>query len=249
MRYESIYECLNKVHDIPLIIPTFNNVTYTRNIVDFFYKKNFSNIIILDNASSFEPMIDYLNVLCKDLDVVFQKNNYGPRQINDESIYKLLPEYFIVTDPDLGFNSKFPVEFINILVEISNAYSVFKVGSALNLDIQHPNILDNEYIIHNATQTIRSIEQSYYVNKVGENNKFSIWKAPIDTTFALYNKKYMTKNFFDGLRLDGIFLADHYGWFNPPPIPEKELLFYTSNIFEDISSTEVLKKYGRIYSS
>lgn len=249
MKYTNVYDCFKNIHDTPLIIPTFNNITYTKNIVDFFYKKNFNNIIILDNASTFEPMVEYLNKISNEVDVVFQNINYGPRQLHNENLYSILPQHFIVTDPDLGFNSKFPADFIDILIDLSNSYSVFKVGSALNLDIKSPNILDNEYIIHNKKQTIRNIEESYYKDKLNQTDNFNIWRAPIDTTFALYNKNYIKENFFDAIRLDGIFLVDHYGWFNPPPIPKKELHFYTENIVEDISSTEVLKKYGKIYSS
>lgn len=247
MKYSHVDECLSKVNGVPLIIPTFNNMTYTKNIVDFFCQKNHENIIIIDNASTFEPMIDYLNNISNDIDVVFQNKNYGPRQIHSNNLYYLLPQYFIITDPDLAFNNDFPDNFIDMLIELHGLYQTFKIGSALNLNILDSNILDVPYVIHKKTQTIRNIEESYYTNKIDQTDKFNIWKAPIDTTFSMYNKNNINFGFFESLRLDGIFLADHYGWYEPPPIPQNELDFYRNNIVDDISSTEILKKYGVIY--
>ena len=48
---------------VPLYIPTFNNPTYTTNFINQVDELNFSKIIIMDNNSTYPPMIKLLKEL------------------------------------------------------------------------------------------------------------------------------------------------------------------------------------------
>lgn len=246
MIFNSFQDALINNNGLPIIIPTHNNPTYVKNSVDFYHSIGHENILLIDNNSSYLPMIDYLHSISNEVSVVMQKINFGPRQFyDDRSIYALLPEYFILTDPDLRFSNKFPTNFVDILIELHNMFNVFKIGSALNLDIKEPNVLDEQYSISGNPITIRDIENNYYQNCIGSYEGDNIWLAPIDTTFALYKKGEKENSFMDSLRIDNRFLADHFGWFNPTPMTDDEYLFYTNNL-NAVSSTEYLKKYKRL---
>lgn len=247
MIFNNFEECLSKIKGIPIIIPVFNNLTYTRDTVNFFHNMGQENIVLVDNASSYEPMIDYFKNVSNDVNIITQNVNAGPRQFfEDKGVYSLLPEYFIVTDPDLKFSNKLPTDFIDILIDVHNNFDVFKVGSSLNLNLLERNVLDEVYSIWGKQNTIRNIEQGYYTNQVGSIGEDSIWSAPIDTTFALYKKSNFKNNFLEAVRIDGRFCVDHLGWLNPSPLPEEEYLFYINNLEKNISSTEVLKKNKEI---
>ena len=246
MIYNNILDINFEKNNVPIIIPTHDNPTYMNNTVNFFKNKNHDFIIVLDNNSKTEKMIDALNNLDSEIYTILQKNNCGPRQIlNDNLIWNALPNIFILTDPDLGFSKDFPNNFCEELIEISNIYSAGKVGSALNIDILEPNVIDDIFFINGSHITIRGVEEPYFFNYVGEYNNSKIYEAPIDTTFALYNKSHSQKS----LRVAGKYLAEHYGWYKNPPIPQSEIYDYLSSLEQDVISlgglTETVKRYER----
>lgn len=48
---------------IPVFIISFNRLSYVKQIVEWLEKYNFRNINIIDNNSSFTPLLQYLNGL------------------------------------------------------------------------------------------------------------------------------------------------------------------------------------------
>jgi glycosyltransferase involved in cell wall biosynthesis len=82
VKFNSIWELLEiKSPDLPIVIPTFNNPTYLKNTVDYFLERNF-NIIVLDNASTYPPMVKLLFDLSENdkCYIIMQNFNEGPRQ-------------------------------------------------------------------------------------------------------------------------------------------------------------------------
>lgn len=81
---------------IPIIIPCFNTVTYVRLMVEQLRNLGLSNIILIDNASSYPPMVSYLSEISSHVQVVWQKENKGPRDIfSDPCNRSLLPQFFL----------------------------------------------------------------------------------------------------------------------------------------------------------
>jgi GT2 family glycosyltransferase len=66
---------------VPLYIPTFNNPTYTFNFINQVAGLNFSKIIIMDNNSTYPPMITLLNELESKYEVIRLDENLGPHLI------------------------------------------------------------------------------------------------------------------------------------------------------------------------
>jgi len=98
--------------NIPLLIPSFNQLTYLQNLINwfrFFYK---NDIWILDNASSYPPLLEYLSYIDgKDnTQVIRFKYNEGRinlKHIIDEQISKKY-EYYVISDPDIMPYRKLP---------------------------------------------------------------------------------------------------------------------------------------------
>ena len=63
---------------IPVLIPVFNNPTYTRTFVNQLKVLNVENIIILDNNSTYKPMLELLNDLENEHQVIRLGYNRGP---------------------------------------------------------------------------------------------------------------------------------------------------------------------------
>ena len=80
----------------------------------------------MDNNSTDEDTINYLKIQTNN--VFYNKTNNGPwiDIYNNTYIYNLLPEKFILTDPDLEFNNNLPHNFIDIMDNLIDKYNCKK---------------------------------------------------------------------------------------------------------------------------
>lgn len=227
---------------IPIIIICFNNYKYIDNTIKQLRKINedyITSIIIMDNCSICEKTIEYLkNSSCK---VIYNNENKGPwvNSFINSDVYNQMPDEFILTDADLQLNPNLPKNFVEILSELSNKYKSSKIGFALDISdfdkmLQAPYILFREI-----TYTIYEWENQFWQNKVA-NDTYDLYKADIDTTFCLHNKKY-TENIFP-LRIAGDFLAKHIPWYVDNPILNAQEIDTLYSYDSSVSAT------GRMYA-
>ena len=225
--------------DIPIIIVCYNNYGYVKNTLDQLLKINkeyYKNIQILNNNSTCLHTIDFLNKV--DVKVVHNTNNNGPRitKYKNKHIYDILPNKFILTDPDLKLNENIPTNFIEILSNLSDKYKLTKIGFALDISD-----FDKMYPMKNYIYnfSIYDWEKQFWKKKVDDDN-YELYQAPIDTTFCLVNKKYMDmdnselgQSITTNMRIAGDFVAKHLPWYI-----ENEIY----NIYENyISNTNTTK--------
>ena len=195
---------------IPIVIICYNNYKYVDNTINQFKKinKEYINYIqIVDNCSTCKDTIDYLtNTTCK---VIYNKTNDGPwiTPTKNEDIYNQLPSQFIMTDPDLEFNPNLPINFIEILIELSNKYKCRKIGFALDIS-DFNKMYDDIYAAK--ILTIYEWEIRFWKNKLDDTN-YELYKSEIDTTFCLVNKLYFDTNF--DIRIAGNFTCKHLPWY------------------------------------
>lgn len=131
------------VATVPILIPTFNNVTYLRRMIEQLKAYKLRNIIVIDNASTLPDMFMYLDEIEHEATVVKLNYNDGPRApfLNPEN-YARLPDIFCITDPDLVFNEALPKEFMFSLI---NATEILKVGKAgFAIDISEPELMSEK---------------------------------------------------------------------------------------------------------
>ena len=255
-RYTDIRDVLEKMKDngnvellpenTPIIIPTFNTVSYLKSMISQLEDRGWTNVIVFDNNSTYQPMIDYLNELTNNYHVVFSDKNLGPRVFTEnKTICSLMPKYFIVTDPDLLFNENMPVTAINKMKRIVDMYGVSKAGLAIDIDSP-----EERGRFFNAHQ-VDLWERNYWSRPIEQYpEKDTLYAAPIDTTFCLYNRdKFlleidnvpgrMTCN-TSAIRIAGRFTCRHMGWWAEQPLTEEEYEFYKNT--HTWSSTENEKK-------
>ena len=140
-------------------------------------------------------------------------NLHGPGE-NISNIKKLLKSRF-------GFENCLLTNSCTSALEIA----------ALTLMQYSPN-KKNEII-----EKIISLKKTMKRNKkIIESNPI-VYKTKIDTTFALYNKKYIKKNKLDALSLGGEFTCKHLPWEKNYKLPKKENAEYINSKLKDISAT------------
>jgi hypothetical protein len=194
--------------NIPIVIICYNNYKYVKNTLEQIKKINFAyykNIIIMNNCSTCTDTIHFLKNI--DVEVIYMKENIAPQISNNinKNIYNILPDKFILTDPDLEFNIDLPNNFVEILSNLSDKYNSYKIGFAIDIsdfDKMFPGIYHNGLNIYDW-------ENQFWKNKIIDD-KYQLYNADIDTTLALINKKNIDKI---NIRVAGNFLSKHLPWY------------------------------------
>lgn len=165
------------IQDIPLIIPNYNQLTYLRNLINWwkwYYPNN--PVYVIDNGSTYKPLLDYYKTI--DFVTEVRVNDFvgNLRRFLDE---KRFP-YYCISDPDIMPHPATPFNFLEIFKSIIDA-GYHHVGFDLitnDLPEWNPKagwIAGDEAALHHREQRFE------YEGKV-----YTGFKAPIDTTFALY---------------------------------------------------------------
>jgi hypothetical protein len=228
----NILPSLHKNSTIPIFIISYNQYTFVKSMVEQLSKYS-SNIYVIDNKSSYPPLVEYLKSIENDVKVLYMDQNYGHKVYMRDEIVKLGGDKYIITDPDLLLNPKLPQNFIDILSELSDEYKVGKIGFALDIF----NNINLSISANDNKQTIVDWESQFWKNKI-DNPKYELYNADIDTTFVLINSKYYTPGSYSAIRVAGDFTSVHIPWLNgyENNLLDGELKYYRSN---NISTTWV----------
>lgn len=205
------FPSIDDVSDPVVIVPTFNNGRYLENCLRQLRKLNLNRFVVFDGGSTEIQTLRLLADLSREGRVLTFLHNPGPRHFFlDKRIFRALPEIFCVTDPDLDFNPGLPAKFLNTLFTLTEEFQIGKAGFALSLE---GDITSKEFFFGQRWRTIPEWEGQFW-SKPRENSlNLEIYEAPIDTTFALYNKKYLSsQDFFRAMRVAGNFTAKHLPW-------------------------------------
>src|SRR5690606_15883048 len=135
--------------------------------------------------------------------VVREAQNRGPRHVfEDPAAYALLPDKFCVTDPDLAFNPALPNDFLAQLAALTERERIGKAGFAL--DIADPDRMQQgTFRIGEGRYRIWEWEAQFWRHPLAPaSGGDPVYEAPIDTTFALYNKRHFDPaNFLAAVRV------------------------------------------------
>ena len=80
--------------EIPIIINNRNRYTFLKQLIDTLRKDGYSNIIVLDNDSTYPPLLDYYNS-CP-AKVIFLKENLGFMALSKIDLYKKVKELLCI---------------------------------------------------------------------------------------------------------------------------------------------------------
>lgn len=206
-------------NNIPVIVISYNNGVYVNNTCKQLEKFNIKPIVIDNNSTckKTQKILDSLESSGTAF-VAKSKHNFGHEVGFIEPVYKLLPDVFAYTDPDLQFNEKLPKNFIDILSQLTIDFPVFKAGFALSLNpnatFKDTSFYSSHYkpIHYEKTLTIKEFESRHWIYLL-QHSELELYGSPIDTTFAVYRKQNYTGDFHHAIRVAGDFSAIHLPWF------------------------------------
>lgn len=193
----------------PVIIINYNQLFYLKQQIDFYLSRGFKNIVVIDNKSTYSPLLEYYETIKDKVTIEYQAKNAGHLVFfkSPELQKKYTQGYYIITDADIVPNHKLPENFMNILIKKLFKYSgrITKIGFALRLD----DIPDSYPLKENVLNW-----ESQFWQKEAEKDMYF---ADIDTTFALYTPNYVPdpnkRVFMNAIRMAGNFTSKHGGWY------------------------------------
>jgi len=206
-------------YTIPIIINNRNRLTYLKQLIDGLEKRGYKNIFIIDNASNYLPLLTYYETL--PYKVFKLKKNIGHYALWDTDIYNQFKNnYYVYTDSDVSLVEDCPSDFMFLFYTLLNKYpKLGKVGFSLKI-----NDLPSHYKFKNE---VLDWEGKFYNNR---REKLA-YKAPIDTTFALYAPhSFKGKHMFKALRTAYPYEMRHLPWYENQMELTDEQKYYYRNI-------------------
>lgn len=218
------------MNKIPLVIPVFNQLTYLRNIINwwkYYYPEN--PVYIVDNGSSYDPLSNFYSHIAlewKNITLIQTgKNDFiGNLTKCLEETIKPKYEYYVISDCDIQPHPATPPNFLEVWKNYIDNHNFHRAGfSLITYDIPDW-IHDRDWIQGNEKELLN--------NPVLNYGTFIGYRAPIDTTFCLYktanggwSAPMNGKDWSNCLRL---FDAFHLGWYQHPDFINPEMDHYFS---------------------
>jgi hypothetical protein len=214
---------VSKIKDyrqIPIVINNRNHFDYLLRLIEFLEKSGYVNIIILDNDSTYPPLLEYYKN-CNHR-IIFLNKNLGHRALNRCNLYdEIKKDYYVYTDPDVLPIEECPPDFLKYFLDIMKKnYFVQKIGFGLKIDD-----LPDYYI---KKQSVLSFESQYWKKEVMPG----IYNAMIDTTFALHRsfvKSSLLSEYVRHYRTGYPYLARHLPWYEDSTNYSEGIAFYYKN--------------------
>jgi hypothetical protein len=192
---------VRRLSDPLIFINCRDRVKDLRRLVAWLERAGHQRIVLLDNASSYMPLLEYLKTTPHD--VRWLGNNLGSRAVWNA---KLVPnEPWVYTDPDILPTEDCPPDAVSYLAEVSERHpSYSKVALGLFLD-DVPEGFPHLYWEQSLVSPQREIEPG-------------VFDSYSDTTFALYRPNAT----FDlrALRTGAPHQARHMSWYVTEPDAE-----------------------------
>ncbi len=209
---------------IPIFLINRNRHKSLVRMIDWLLQAGCVNIRILDNDSSYPPLLDYYRNLPAQVTLVALGKNIGPWVLWQLGLHREMKWPYIVSDADLVPADFCPQDLIPHLVStISRFPDCGKVGPGLRIDNIHPN--------YGQRETALRWESQFWHRPVARG----IFAAPIDTTFAIYAAGAEFENKPTNLRLGYPYLMDHTPWQVDEAALDDEEQYYRTHVERNFS--------------
>jgi hypothetical protein len=211
--------------DTPIFVNQFCNLDRGfRGLIDWLQRAGMTNITVIDNASTWPPLLDYYKAM-KSVNLLRQSENLGHEAFWKLGYHHHQTERFIVTDPDVIPDAGCPMDLVLKMYQVADRYPNAKVGPGIRID----NIPDH---YHLKDLMIRS--ECGYWSEGSRMPEGDCFRAQLDTTFSLYQPGASK---WDGvhIRLDFPYVVEHHPWYDDSSKSNEERDYYYSHAIPGMS--------------
>jgi SAM-dependent methyltransferase len=210
--------------EIPVFIVNRNRHVALQRLVEWLKDCGTRNVCILDNASTYQPLLDWYGKLPADVRLVRFDANLGPWVFWAKNLHKTLDMPYVVSDSDLVPADFCPPDLIAKLQETLCRFpDAKKVGPSLRIDN-----LPGSYA---QAQTAFKWESQFWEKPVAHG----LFSAPIDTTFALYAPSADFTRDMRNIRMGYPYTMEHTPWLVDDSALSHEEQYYRANTSREYS--------------
>lgn len=219
---------IGTMKNIPIVILNKDRLPPLIDLVNSLQKRNYNNIIIIDNESTYQPLLDWY----KQTNVTVFMNDVPETRFDNSTLYTLVQlqhplfaditkGYYVYTDSDVVPIDENPENFIENMIEVCAQFNLHKVGLGIKIDDLPQN---------GSWQTAKAIEiESKFLENRIPHEKFELYKAPVDTSFAVYAPNSPALWGDNSIRMGGNHMARHYPfYYDVQNLPADELHYITT---------------------
>jgi hypothetical protein len=216
-----LYHIIHKHHEVqhyPIIINNFNRLEYLQQQIEWLLKAGQTNLHIIDNASTYEPLLKYYKTA--PATVYMLDKNVGHESFWKTHLHQRFGKYYhVYTDPDVLPDENTPTDFMFYFKSLLDKYpTIQKVGFGLKI-----NDLPDYY---SKKQEVINWESKMYNNEIEKG----VYKSKIDTTFALYRPGAFLQCWETTLRTGNPYTLRHMPWYENPSQLNEETVYYVNSI-------------------
>lgn len=205
--------------DVPVVINSFNRLCWLQQLVAWLRDAGMRRILVIDNASTYPPLLRYLAGL-RDAEVVPLGRNAGSFALWRTPAWRRVKHgWYVYTDPDVIPVETCPTDVVRRLHEVLLRHPhAHKAGLGLRID----DVPDG---FPRRAEVMRW-ELPYWSRPLEPG----VYDAPVDTTFALYRPWARGGWWIPAVRTGAPLMARHMPWYADASRPDAEELHYRSVI-------------------
>ncbi|CAH1662244.1 Glyco_trans_2-like domain-containing protein [Hyphomicrobiales bacterium] len=215
------------IKSVPVFINTRDRVACLQRLVAWLERAGHENITIIDNASTYPPLVAYL-------EATRHRVIRSPDNLGHTSLWKLpelhpviMSEWFVYTDPDVIPSEETPLDAVFRFKQLMQSYPhILKTGFGLRID----DLPDHYHL----KQRVVSWESGLY----GREIEPEVFEADIDTTFALY-RPGVPYCYGPALRTMGQYQARHLPWYTNSAVIDDEEAYYRAHALSAVTTWNV----------
>lgn len=210
---------------VPVFIPVRDRLTPLLELLDWLTVAGHEEIWLIDNASSWTPMVEFLASTSHR--VVHAGANVGHRSpwLTGAVQRHAHDRAYVVSDPDVIPDEDCPLDATVHLAGLLDTYpEIDKAGLGLRIDD-----LPDHYPLAKA---VRSWEARFWTDEIAPG----VFRADVDTTFALYRPMRRRAREDRALRTGAPYRARHLPWYSDPNALSEEDRYYRDHADASVSN-------------
>lgn len=226
-------------HDTPVLLISYETLRWLRDMVSDLLRLRFTNIHIVDNASTYPPLLDWFQQLPAGVVLHRLEANVGKYAPWKSGLTRQLTApggYYVVSDPDLDL-STLPDTTLEHMVSVFDEHpGTTKVGTAIRLDDVPKDSICGSY-------PERYGKDLFWSKTIGED----LYRGNIATTFAVYRVSNQSPSSSRrDVRCAGPYTVRHLPWYlRESDIGEEERHRYDSSRYR-VSAQQRSGYWGNI---
>jgi hypothetical protein len=214
----------------PIYIINFNNLDRGfRRLVAWLIDAEMTDINVVDNASTYQPLLDYYTEMSDRLRVVRLDSNYGAYAFWETKMHESTTRRYIVSDADVVPDAACPKDLVKKMSEVFDRYlpSVVKVGPGIRIDNLPDTYVHKQKVIEHETQFWDKVNQ-------GSGETSDVFCTILDTTFAMYGQGSVFPGWSNQFRLNTPYVVEHIPWYDDSSMVNVERDYYMAHANMDM---------------